>query len=65
MGRSVARKPGAKRKITVTPGSELLDWVMERAGEGKQFATLTHAVERGWALLREHEEGKWVPAKGK
>ena len=63
MGRSIAPKSGKKRKISITPGPELTDWILARTGEGKPFATVTHAVERGWALLREHEEGKWVPAR--
>ena len=63
MGRSIARKAGAKKKVSITPSTELYEWIMERTGEGAQFATVTHAVERGWVLLKEHEEGKWVRAK--
>lgn len=65
MGRSTARSPGRKQRISVTPGPELLEWILERTGEGKEYHSLTHAVERGWAILREIEEGKWVKAKGK
>lgn len=54
---------GRKKKVSVTPSPELLEWVMARVGDGKEFASVTHAVERGWALLREHDEGKWVRAK--
>jgi hypothetical protein len=60
-----APQHGKKKKISVTPSPALLGWVMERTGEGKEFATATHAVERGFALLKEHAEGKWAPAKGK
>jgi hypothetical protein len=56
---------GNKKKVSVTPSPELLAWVMERVGDGKEFASVTHAVERGWAVLREIEEGKWVRGKGK
>lgn len=65
MGRSTARTPGRKQRISVTPGPDLLEWVMARTGDGKEFHSLTHAVERGWAILREIEEGKWVKAKSK
>ncbi|MEA3199142.1 MAG: hypothetical protein QOE90_570 [Thermoplasmata archaeon] len=65
MGRSPARGEGRKQRISVTPGPELLAWIMERTGEGKEFHSLTHAVERGWAILREIEEGKWVKADAK
>jgi hypothetical protein len=58
-----ASNQGGKRKISVTPAPELAAWVIERSGAGKQFASFTHAVERGLVLLKEHEEGKWVPAK--
>lgn len=44
--------------VTIDPG--LYQWVMEHVGAGKQFSSLSHACERGFALLREHEEGKWV-----
>jgi len=63
MGRSMTSKSGKKRKVSITPSPELLAWILARTGEGQQFASLTHAVERGWVLLREHEEGKWVHAK--
>lgn len=56
-------KQGAKRKISITPAPELAEWVLDHSGPGKQFASFTHAVERGLVLLKEHEEGKWVPAK--
>lgn len=54
---------GTKRKISITPAPELAAWVLDRSGAGKQFASFTHAVERGLVLLKEHEEGKWVPSK--
>jgi len=44
--------------VTIDPG--LYQWVMEHVGAGKQFSSLSHACERGFALLREHEEGKWA-----
>ena len=61
--RAKAPSQGAKRKISVTPDPALLEWTMARSGPGKQFASVTHAIERGLVLLKEHEEGKWVPAK--
>lgn len=58
-----ATAPGPKRKISITPAPDLAAWVHERSGPGKQFASFTHAVERGLVLLKEHEEGKWQPSK--
>lgn len=55
--------PGPKRKISITPAPDLAAWVLERSGPGKQFASFTHAVERGLVLLKEHEEGKWQAGK--
>ena len=63
MGRAITSKTGKKRKVSITPSPELLAWILARTGEGQQFASLTHAVERGWVLLREHEEGKWIHAR--
>lgn len=56
--RSTPPKHGNKRKLSVSPDPALLAWVMERTGPGKEYASITHAVERGWVLLREHEEGR-------
>lgn len=47
-----------KEKLSVTPDPDLLAWVRERTGPGKEFSTLTHAVERGWAKLREAERAR-------
>lgn len=65
MGRSTSRSPAPKKRINASPSGELLEWVLERTGPGKEFSTITHAVERGWTVLREIEEGKWVRAKAK
>lgn len=57
-------KHGQKHRLTASVSPALHEWVKERTGEGACFASISHAVERGFALLKEHEEGKWVP-KGK
>jgi Arc/MetJ-type ribon-helix-helix transcriptional regulator len=66
--RQMPRKPagaahGKKIGVSVTMDPALYEWVKARSSPGGQFASLSHAVERGLALLREHEEGKWVLAK--
>jgi len=40
-----------RANVTVTP--ELYEWVHARVGAGREFASFSHAVERGLALLRE------------
>lgn len=55
MVRAKQLKHGQKAKVTITPSRELLAWVVERVGDGREFASITHAVERGWAILRERE----------
>jgi hypothetical protein len=55
MVRAKLLKHGTKAKVTITPSRELLEWVVARSGEGREFASITHAVERGWAILRERE----------
>lgn len=42
-----------KPKLTISPDPELLEWVRARTGPGKRFASVTHAVECGWVLLRD------------
>ena len=56
-------KRDKKRHATVSPS--LYEWGEKRTGEGAAFGSISHAVERGFALLKEHEEGKWTPSKGK
>jgi hypothetical protein len=60
MAKPKAAAHGNKRKLSVSPNPDLLAWIEERTGDGKEFATLTHAVERGFAALRDIEEGKLV-----
>lgn len=56
MGRSKAVVHGQKRKVSITPDPTILDWVLERTGPGKRFASVTHAAEVAWTALREHDE---------
>lgn len=37
---------------------DLFEWVEARVGGGKKFATVSHAVDRGFLLLKLEEEGK-------
>ena len=53
MGRPKMDRRKIKTGITLDP--ELYDWVQSKI-ESKEFANLTHAVERGLILLREKIE---------
>ncbi len=57
MGRAViAPNHGKKKKISITPDPEILDWVLSQTGPGKRFASVTHAAEYAWQQLREAED---------
>ncbi|MGB0652923.1 MAG: hypothetical protein ACPGQL_06955 [Thermoplasmatota archaeon] len=56
MGRSRVPASGKKKSISITPDPKFLAWVEERSGPGKQFATITHAIEFAIAQLIEAEE---------
>lgn len=60
MPRRAATRGEPKTKLSVTPETELVKWVEARKGGGRRFASVTHAVESGLRLLREHEEGYWI-----
>lgn len=60
MRRKAVTSGPAKTKLSVTPATTLVEWVDSRVGPGRPFATMTHAVEVGLTLLREHEEGVWI-----
>lgn len=53
----VPRKPsspyGRKVKIHVTIDPTLHAWIRKNIGPGKDFTSLSHAVERAVALLRQ------------
>lgn len=48
------RAPKVKVGVSIDP--DLHAWAVARVGPGKEFSTLTHAIERGLALLAEREE---------
>lgn len=54
---------GHKRKVGITPDPEILDWVLERTGPGKRFASVTHAAEIAWVALRQQEEAEAAAKK--
>jgi len=55
MGRPKVKKRKIKTGITLDP--EMYEWIQSKI-DSKEFATLTHAVERGLLLLREKLNGK-------
>lgn len=56
MGRPRASPTATKTKISLTLDSGLLSWLEARTGAGKQFSTVSHAVERGIVALQKTEE---------
>lgn len=58
VGRSVSASHGRKIRASITINADLHKWVMERTGDGKEFATLSHAIERGIVALKERSETK-------
>lgn len=44
-----------KKKVSISPDPDLLAWIQERTGPGREFASVTHAVERGWKALQERD----------
>lgn len=58
MPRAPSSPSGPKEKKSVSIDRDLLRWVDGRVGPGKEFSSLSHAVERGLALLRDREGKK-------
>lgn len=52
MARTAQRPTRRKVKVGVSLDPLLHAWAMARVGPGKEFSTLTHAIERGLALLQ-------------
>ena len=50
------RTMGVKtRKFSVTISEDLLAWVEARIGNGREFASISHALERGIVALQKAE----------
>jgi hypothetical protein len=62
--RAKANFHGHKRKVGITPDPGILEWVLERTGPGKRFASVTHAAEVAWTTLRQQEEAETAEKKG-
>jgi hypothetical protein len=45
-------------KVGISLDPSLHAWALDRIGEGREFATLTHALERGLAALRTQETAR-------
>jgi Arc/MetJ-type ribon-helix-helix transcriptional regulator len=52
------RPHGKKIRSTVTISPDLYAWVEARTGSGREFGSISHAVERGLAALRREVEKK-------
>lgn len=44
-----AQRPKPKVKIGISIDPELYDWLLQRTGSGREFASISHAVERSVA----------------
>ena len=55
MGRPKVSQRKIKTGVTIEP--DLYEWVQKKI-KSKEFANLTHAVERGLYLLKDEIEGK-------
>jgi hypothetical protein len=55
-GRMGSEKP--KEKISISIDAELYDWVAKRTGPGKEFSSISHAMERGIASLQGSERSR-------
>ena len=58
MARAKPKTHGHKVRVSVTISPELYEWVSRRTGEGREFGSFSHAVERGLAALRTPAEKK-------
>jgi Arc/MetJ-type ribon-helix-helix transcriptional regulator len=58
MPRPKAATHGRKIRASVTLDPDLYKWAMDRTGSGKDFASLSHAVNRGISALRDREKTK-------
>lgn len=63
MPRAPASPSGPKLKKSVSIDRDLLRWVGSRTGPGREFSSLSHAVERGLAMLRDREGKKAAPGR--
>ena len=55
MPRTRVKAPRAKEKISVSLDADLYAWVVARTGAGKEFASVSHALERGLRTLQDLE----------
>lgn len=68
MGRPKVPASQKKRKVTITPAPEVLDYIDANVGLGKPFKDRTHAFEYAVAKLMQdagHPSKQSVRSKGK
>lgn len=56
VGRPRVNPSGKKDKISVTLDPGLLKWVTDRCGPGREFNSVSHALERGISALQKQEK---------
>lgn len=57
MGRPKLPPARRKKKVTITPAPEVLEYLDERIGLGKPYKDRTHAFEQAVACLMKHSKG--------
>lgn len=53
MGKSRLAGARPKVKIGISLDADMYDWIAARTGPGREFASVSHAIERAVALLQE------------
>lgn len=56
MGRPRHNPTARKEKVSVSIDPDLLAWVIERSGQGREFSGISHAFERGIVCLQERSD---------
>lgn len=51
--KATASAHGAKIRASITMDPSLYVWITARTGAGKEFASLSHAIERAVALMKD------------
>ena len=62
-----AERPKPKVKIGISIDPQLYEWLLQRTGAGREFASISHAVERSVAQYqakKRDDEGGLPPPPG-
>lgn len=56
MPRKRKRPYTKKERVGITPDPKFMNWILERMGPGKRFASITHAFECGIQCMMDQDE---------